>query len=367
MNKPSEPSRPWRVLWLFPIAVLATLSIIATGGCGGGSGGNGNGNGNGNDDVEPPLVILPNYNFFLGNLNSGAPLTVVVGDEFTVTVDFFTLFQGNLNLDVGANDTVTFLDYRILRDTMISIAVTSPDGSPLDGNFGMIVNTDIAASIDDAPTSGAFGVVDVAFAGATVTILADGVEVSVNSGEPIAYTWDEFTDLIDDEQADLWQRRAALGAGVLEFTVGQFFNVASILDELEPITFNNPFVETCDMFTGTPPNGVLAQGEYTVTWLGSGELADGDDFTWQFEQCWDQDDEELIDGTITLQDYTESVDFDTGVLFDIGFGGLGANAPGGVIFDFTVSETVEDQGIWTIAADDVITISGGFVLNIQRP
>ena len=62
MNKPRGPSRPWRVLWLFPVAVLATLSIIATGGSGGG-------NGNDDDDVEPPLVILPNYNFFLGNLN----------------------------------------------------------------------------------------------------------------------------------------------------------------------------------------------------------------------------------------------------------------------------------------------------------
>jgi len=143
--------------------------------------------------------------------------------------------------------------------------------------------------------------------------------------------------------------------------------VADILDELELVTFNNPFVDMCDMFTGTPPDGVLAQGEVTVTWLGSGELSDGDDFTWQFTQCWDQDDEELIDGTVTLQDYTESVDFNTGVLFDIGFGGLGAGAPGGVIFDFSFSETVEDQGIWTIPADGVITISGGFVLNIQQP
>ena len=57
-----------------------------------------------------------------------------------------------------------------------------------------------------------------------------------------------------------------------------------------------------------------------------------------------QDDEELLDGTVTLEDYTESVDFNTGVLFDIGFGGLGAGAPGGVIFDLTFSETVEDQG-----------------------
>jgi hypothetical protein len=347
------------VLWLFPVAVLATLSIIATGGSGGG-------NGNDDDDVEPPLVILPNYNFFLGNLNNGAPLTVAVGNEFTVTVDFDGLLAGNLDLNVGVGDTVTFLSYLIRAGNSIDITVTSPEGSPLDGTFAVNFTSDIIADINVPPTSGTFTVI---FAPdtATVTVLATGVQLALNGGAPIDYTWDEFTDLLDDELSEPWQRRASLAGGAVEFIIGQFFNVADILDELEPITFNNPFVETCDMFTGTPPDGVLAQGEVTVTWLGSGELSDGDDFTWQFTQCWDQDDEELINGTITLQDYTESVDFNTGVLFDIGFGGLGANAPGGVIFDFTFSETVEDQGIWTIPADEVITISGGFVLNIQQP
>ena len=360
MNKPSEPSRPWRVLWLFPVAVLATLSIIAT------SGGGGGGNDNGGNDVDPPLVILPNYNFFLGNLNNGAPLTVVVGESFTASIDFDGLFPGNVDLGVDANNLVTFLSYLIRADSRIDITVTSPEGSPLDGTFAVNFTSDIIADVGDAPTSGTFTVV-YAPDTVTVTILANGVQIALNGGAPIDYTWDEFTDLLDDDLSEPWQRRAALAGGAFEFIIEQFFSIADILDELEPITFNNPFVETCDMFTGTPPNGVLAQGEFTVTWLGSGELADGDDFTWQFEQCWDQDDEALIDGTITLQDYTESVDFNTGVLFDIGFGGLGANAPGGVIFDVTVSETVEDQGIWTIPADEVITISGGFVLNIQQP
>jgi hypothetical protein len=347
------------VLWLFPVAVLATLSIIATGGSGGG-------NGNGDDDVEPPLVILSNYNFFLGNLNNGAPLTVAVADEFTVTVDFDGLLAGNLDLNVGVGDTVTFLSYLIRAGNSIDITVTSPEGSPLDGTFSVNFTSDIIADINEAPTSGTFTVI---FAPDTVTatVLATGVQLALNGGAPIDYTWDEFTNLLDDELSEPWQRRASLAGGAVEFIIGQFFNVADILDELEPITFNNPFVETCDMFTGTPPDGVLAEGEVTVTWLGSGELSDGDDFTWQFTQCWDQGDEELIHGTITLQDYTESVDFNTGVLFDIGFGGLGANAPGGVIFNFTFSETVEDQGIWTIPADEVITISGGFVLNIQQP
>jgi hypothetical protein len=347
------------VLWLFPVAVLATLSIIATGGSGGG-------NGNDDDDVEPPLVILPNYNFFLGNLNNGALLTVAVANEFTVTVDFDGLLAGNLDLNVGVGDTVTFLSYLIRAGNSIDITVTINEGSPLDGTYTVSVTNDIVATVGEPPTSGSFTVNFPAVLPVSVDILADGVQLAFLGGT-IDYTWEEYTDLLDDELAEPWLRQVSLAGGAVEFIIGQFFNVADILDELEPITFNNPFVQTCDMFTGTPPDGVLAQGEVTVTWLGSGELSDGDDFTWQFTQCWDQDDEELIDGTVTLQDYTESVDFNTGVLFDIGFGGLGANAPGGVIFDFTFSETVEDQGIWTIPADDVITVSGGFVLNIQQP
>jgi len=360
MNTRSNSIRPWRVLWLIPVAIVAALSIVATGGGSGGNGGNG-------DDDEAPLVILPNYNFFLGNLNNGAPLTVAVGDEFTVTVDFDGLLAGNLDLNVGVGNTVTFLSYLLYANHSFDLTVTSAEGSPLDGTFAINFTDDIVATVGDAPTSGTFTVVT-AIETVTVTILADGVQLALNGGVPIDYTWDEFTDLLDDELNEPWQRRASLAGGAVEFIIVQFFNVADILDELELVTLNNPFVDMCDMFTGTQPDGVMAQGEVTVTWLGSGELSDGDDFTWQFTQCWDQDDEELFNGTVTLQDYTESVDFNTGVLFDIGFGGLGAGAPGGVIFDFTISETVEDQdGAWTIPADGVISISGGFVLNIQRP
>ena len=135
--------------------------------------------------------------------------------------------------------------------------------------------------------------------------------------------------MVDDELAPGFrQRKASLAFGAIEFLVQQFFNVAGILDDLELVPLNNPYVETCDMFTSSPPQGVLAQGEFTITWLGSGELSDGDDFMWAFTNCWSQDDEELLDGTVTLEDYTESVDFNTGVLFNIGFGGLARRGAG---------------------------------------
>jgi hypothetical protein len=298
------------------------------------------------DAVEAPLVILDNYNFFLGNLTNGELLTANVGGEFTVTIDMDDgLIAGNLDLDVGANNTVTFLSYLLRAGNSFTLTIMSPEGSELDGTFRVSVMTDIEGAFGEPPTSGLLMLSPPDVLEFSVAVLADGVELRSMG----------------------FRRQAALSVGVIEFLVEQFFNVAGILDDLELVTLNNPYIETCDMFTGSPPQGVLPEGELTITWLGSGELSDGDDFTWAFNNCWSQDDEELLHGTVTLEDYTESVDFNTGVLFNIGFGGLGAGAPGGVIFDLTFSETVEDQGVWTIPADGVITVGGGFVLNIQQP
>lgn len=146
----------------------------------------------------------------------------------------------------------------------------------------------------------------------------------------------------------------------------QFVNVADVLDTFETVTSNNPTISACDMFTGTPPDGALAQGEVTITWIGSGELSDGDAFTWEFNQCWTADDEELIHGTVTLEDYTGPIDMNNNPLFEIGFGGIG-DVSGGVIFELTISETVENQGIWIIPVDGVIAVTGGFSVTIQMP
>jgi hypothetical protein len=345
------------------VLFLLGISAVLLTGCGS----SGDGGVDEPDDVEPPLVIRDNYNFFLGNLNNGELLTANVGSEFTVTIDMDDgLLAGNLDLDVGVNNTVTFLSYLLRAGNSFVLTVTSPEGSPLDGTFRVSFETDIEAAVGELPTSGTLIVSYPDVLPFGVTILADGVELDSLAGT-FQYTWEEFAALLEDEQAADWVRHASLAFGVIEFLVEQFFNVADILDDLEQVPMNNPYVETCDMFTGGPPQGVLAQGEFTITWLGSGELSDGDDFSWVFTNCWSQDDEELLDGTLTLEDYTESVDFNTGVLFNIGFGGLGAGEPGGVVFDLTFSETVEDQGLWTIPADGVITVSGGFVLNIQQP
>ena len=368
MIRTHDHASPWRALWLIPVTIFAALTIVATGGGGGGDDG-----GSSIDDIDPgPVNLLPTYNFFLTNLSSPSSslLTATLASGITVSFDIDGLLANTLDISADSNNNVTFLSYAARAGSSFDLLVMSMGASPLDARITVTLTQDLTfGGIGVPPASGAFNVVVPA---GTVRVIAigGGVQVGLNDNEAVFYTWDEFAALLDDENQDLWLRQTSLAGGAFEFLYGYFFDIADILDELELITLTNPLVESCDMFTGSPPDGVLAQGQITVTWTGSGELSDGDDFTWDFNQCWFDEPndvtDELLDGTVLLQDYTETVDFNTNTLFEIGFGGL-SGQPGGVIFDLTVSETVENNGVFTISPDDVIRIHGGFAMIIQSP
>ena len=370
MIRTDDNPSPWRALWLIPVSVFAVLTIVATGGGGGDDDGGGGGS---IDDVDPGAVnLLPSYNFFLTNDSDPgtALLTASLASGTLVSFDIDGLLANTLDISVDSNNEVTFLSYVARRSSQFDLLVMSMPITPIDGRFTVILTEDLTFdTIGAPPTSGAFDVIKSPDS-ISVTVVAGGVELSLNGGEAISYTWDEFANLLDDETQEAWLRQASLAGGAFELLYGYFFDVADILDELELATVTNPLVESCDMFTGSPPDGVLAQGEVTVTWTGSGELSEGDDFVWDFNQCWFDEPndvtDELLDGTVLLENYTETVDFDTNTLFEIGFGGL-SGQPGGVILDLTVSETVEDNDVFTIAADDVISIYGGFAMIIQAP
>jgi hypothetical protein len=360
---------PWRTLWLIPVSVFAVLTIVATGG---GGGGDDSGGSIGGDDPGP-VSLLPTYNFFLTNLQGDNLLTVqrpggAIGIAFSVSFDIDGLLANTVDISVNANNEVTFLSYAARAGSRFDLIVASGAVDPLEGTVTVNLTEDLTFDVIGAPpTSGAFDVVFL-FETVSVTVVAGGVQLSLNGGEAVSYTWDEFGNLFDDDAQETWLRRASLAGGAIEFLYEYFFNVADILDELELATLTNPLVESCDMFTGSPPDGVLAQGEITVTWTGTGELSPGDDFNWQFNQCWIDEPndatDDLLDGTVLLENYTETVDFNTNTLFEIGFGGL-SGQPGGVIFDLTVSETVENNGVFTI--DNSVTIFGGFAMIIQSP
>lgn len=347
-------------------AIFTILLVLSFTGCGGG----GEGESDGGNGDEPP-VIPPTLNFFLASMQDGEPLIVSTGSGLTVEVHFTDIVFGSVDLTVNADNTVVFDSYST-RDTRgLEFTVSSLGGSPLDGTFDFVVTRPIQTNIGDVPRDGNFQVVTPAET-VTVKIFNSEVQINLNQETPISYTWDELTDLLsDDTLDDTWQRRASLAAGAYELIYELALTVADTLDELEAVAMTNPIVESCDMFTGTQPAGVLAQGETTITWLGSGEVTPGDNFEWRFTDCWRDDPlddtDDLIDGVIRMENYVEAVDSITNILVEIGFGHL-FNEPGGVIFDnLLISETQEDMGVFTIDPDDDITVNGGFVLLFQRP
>ena len=346
-----------KLVWLVTSAVLV-------GACGGGGDG-----GNGGQDVidppQPPPTILSTYNFAIGGLQEGVDMAVNVGGQFDVGVDFGDTLVGSVNLQVNSPTDVSFLDFVTDAGSTITVEVINSN-TPLDGEFTINITTDVVAGIDDEPTSGAFEVVTAAET-VLVTIVANGVELSLDGAAAIPFSWDAYDDLLDDVQAATWQRRASLAGGTFDFIFERMFEIADLLDGLDQTESSVPIVTACDAFPGTPPAGVLAQGEHVFTRLGSGEdLAPGDIFDWTFTNCWFESSGTLIDSFLQLQNYVEVIDA-SNTLTRIGFI-PDSNATGGVrYFDWSLAETQEDQGVYTIDPDDRIEIFGGFSLLFTQP
>ena len=336
------------------------LSAGLLGGCGGGGG-----DGVAVDTPDPPPTILSTYNFEIGGVQAGTDMTVDVGDQFQVRVDLGDTLRGSVNLQVNSPTDVSFLDFITDEGSTMTVTVAGTETS-LDGEFTINVTSDVIAGLDEEPTSGAFEVVTATDI-TTVTFVANGVELSLNGAAPISFSWEDYDDLLDDAQAETWQRRSALAGGTFGFIFDRMFQIADLLDGLEQTESATPIVTACDEFPGTPPDGVLLQGEHVLTRLGSGaDLTPGDVFDWTFTNCWFESSNSLIDNFLQMQNYIEVIDAGN-TLTRIGFG-PDNNVSGGVLyFDWTVAETEENQGVYTIDPEDEIVINGGFSMLFTQP
>ena len=354
MSHSIESANRSRILLLVPALALGIMSIIATGG---GDGGGGNGSG-GTDN--PITTILSSYNFEIGSV---APQIQggldIEANAFAVTVDFGNTILGSVNLSVTYPMQVTFVSYVVDEGSTFDVTVSQTQ-TPLDGSFAVTMTAALDADVGSEPTSGAFDVV----AGdetATVNVVANGVELSLNGGAVNSYSWDEYFNLLDDPTAETWQQRASLAGGALRFIFDTVFDVSDKLDDLEE-TVAFPVAENCDMFDGTPPEGVLAQGEHVLTWLGAGsDTMLGSIFDWEFTDCWTSDDDQLANGLIQFQNYIEEIDA-SNTLVRIGFAPSGGESGGIVFVGWTLSDTSVDQGVYMIDHANDLTVSGGFSL-----
>lgn len=328
----------------------------------GGSGGN---DGVLASGVEPPLTILPTYNFEIGEMLENIDFFVDVGDQLDITIEFGNTLFGSVDLNVISTSNVTFLSYVTDAGSNIRVTVRGAQ-TDLNGTYVLNVTSAVNASVGDSPTSGA---IDVVAADETVSVsfTGNGVELSLDGAAAIPFTWDEYQDLFDSPLAETWQRRASLAGATFGFIFDLMFEIADQLDELELTLTTNPTVETCDMFTNSPPLGVLAQGESVFTRLSSGdELSPGDTFDWQFTNCWDSSSYDLIDGGARFWNYIEEIDANN-TLTRIGFAPVG-NTYGGIdFFELRIAETEQNQGGFTIDSAAVITVRGGFWMLLSQP
>ena len=342
-----------KLLWLLVIAGLL-------GGCGGGSDDETT-----SDAPDVPPRILSVYNFQLAGMQPGADMTVDVGNQFQVRLDLGNTLRGSVNLQVNSPTSVSVLDFVTDAGSTMTIAVVGSKTN-LDGEFAINVTTDVVADLDDEPTSGAFEVVTAADV-TTVAFVANGVELSLDGAAPVFFTWDDYDNLLDDVQAETWQRRASLAGGAFAFIFERMFEIAELLDSLELAASGAPIVTACDEFPGTPPVGVLLQGTHELTRLGSGpDLAPGDIFDWTFTNCWFASSNTLIDSFLQMQNYIEVVDA-SNTLTRIGFGTWNGMSGGVVYIDWTLAETEEDQGVYTIDPSDRIVVNGGFSMLFVEP
>jgi len=321
--------------------------------------------------IEPP-IILSTYNFEIGGLGQGPDLFVDVGGQFEVAVDFGDTLRGSTDLLPHIYPNVLFESFTTDAGSTMDVTV-SRSQTPLDGSFTMNVTSDvdIIFSLATIPMEGAFEVVTPTETVTVDVVTADlfpiGVEMSLNGGAAVPFTRQEYEDLLDDPLAETWQRRASLAGAVYEFVFERVFEIADLLDEFETTESATPIVTACDEFQGTPPAGVLLRGEHVLTRLGSGEdLSPGDVFDWTFTNCWFADSNSLIDNFLQMQNYIEVVDA-SNTLTRIGFGPAN-NMSGGVLyFDWTIAETEEIDGVYTIDPDDRIEINGGFSMVFTQP
>ena len=323
--------------------------------------------------IEPP-IILPTYNFEIGGLGQGPDLFVDVGGQFEVAVDFGDTLRGRAaTFQDSLTDDVAFDRFTTDAGSTMDVTVSGSQNA-LDGSLTINVMSElffVPGWDTTMPWHGTFEVVTPTETVTVHVVTADlwpqGIEMSLNGGAAVPFTFQEYEDLLDDPLAEIWQRRASLAVAVYAFVFERVFQIADLLDELEVTESATPLVTTCDEFQGTPPANVLLQGEHVLTRLGSGEdLSPGDVFDWTFTNCWFADSNSLIDNFMQMQNYIEDINANN-VLTRIGFG-PDNNISGGVLyFDWTAAKPEEIDGVYTIDPDDRIEINGGFSMVFNRP
>jgi hypothetical protein len=342
------------------VFLLTGIFLIA---CGGG----------GDDDgADGDIIILDEYQFRLSS-PEGTIYAAFSEGSVGYTVEISTGapgLQGTYNADTGE-----------ITLSGGSLVVNSDGGEPLFGEFSVQVAETITIPEGDYPTSGGI-VVSLIGVGADTIWINMGLVVDLfydeDSGDPknpilgpVSYSWEAFEELLDSEEAEIWEQKASFSFGIIRFLLeqmGQVVEAFDLIDENENRLLSvNPVEEYCDAFSQfslTPPGGVDDQGTAQFGWyddLDDGEVGPGDSFSILFTDCWqnDEDDDidELLQGGLDFSGYVENIELinDVETLTNIGFEE--------VEFTNLVIDETECDGEACTMEDGATTLTGTFTIS----
>ena len=342
----------WRAPAMLAIAVAGLGSILAT------SGGTTIGG------IAKPPQVLPGYDYSVSAL-AGNPLSASVsmpnGDTAVISMNLSSGVGGAVTTAVDNNGNITLPKRTIAAGS--GMQVDSDAGVPLLGPFSVDVATDLQFAGDDAPTAGE---VDVTTGSDVVraTIASAGVDLSLNGGTAVSFAWDDLRHLWYQATAPVWERRASLGVTLLSLVYLRAMDSVEALNEIaDNIASNNPVQSDCDAFNQSPPFGVIVQGTSTLTWLGSGSVQQGDDFQWNFVDCWRNDPvaSDVLNSGIELRGYTRVVSKNEYTRFGFEPSQTG---DGGMIFDRLFIDAVQKNSVGRFVIDpqERLALSGGFAV-----
>lgn len=339
-----------------------------------------------NNGDQPPVgaEMLDLYNYTLSMNNTEPFLTLsqpVPGSEG----------ERSLQILTGSNNPITGTYEPQTRQVIFNEGSTFR--AILSNFWGETTETDFSILIEDSivfqdglpgiqdglPTQGALTLfydgnrVNIAFVSENDI---PGVSMSRNGGETVFYGFDAFEDLLD-QNIYPWQQKACLAFFVFEEFAEQIIFVARTTDTINASEAVLESSGSVSFDCGTFPEDSAGEASRTFTWLdadGDAQVGAGDDFRWDFVQCWDNDEESLIDdlmngrvdlaGLINNTEQRDSVD----VMTQFGFGPEQANT-GGVIFTNLEHTEIEEEteGIFTPEPRRSYTINGGYTILFTEP
>ncbi len=288
-------------------------------------------------------------------------------DRLTATADFGDSGPVEVTIDSRIEPTLGHYDLtsRVVTFTAGAVAVESDFGAIVVDILGPIALEPGAApaNVGIELTMSLEGFVSLEFGAGTV-------DLQQASGPVTTLSIDDFEGLLGRRlEVPVWQHQSALAWAALDLlrqlVIVAGDTVAEIGTDLES---SISLDRQCEPIPATPPAGTVGQGMLRVTWLGSGDIRGGDDFSADYMDCWRAGPGNrgvLLGGRVDLRGLVGDVE--AGVLVRVGFQTV--DLLGGVLPDeLTIAATRSTSpGVVSQVEPLTFEVANGIRLTFEAP